>query len=223
MKTRTMTRLMPVCLLFAFALAAAGSLPAEDVATSPEAGPTRVTRQEVWQAMTDELRRQGFRDAQLPRIDDLDLPVALPAVPGRKLRVLSACWDQAAERMQFRLECGEPGQCLPFLAYARVRDVRDNAVHLDGDGRDSGMRNGACRSASVSHATPGVVKPLTNLTVRPGERATTVFVSGWLRIAASVTCLDRGVEGDVIRVRSEDGQVFRARVAGPALLEAVQQ
>jgi len=59
--------------------------------------------------------------------------------------------------------------------------------------------------------------------VRAGDRATAVFLSARLRISASVTCLERGREGEVIRVRNEDGQVFRARISGPALLEAVPQ
>jgi flagella basal body P-ring formation protein FlgA len=59
--------------------------------------------------------------------------------------------------------------------------------------------------------------------VRAGDRATAVFASDRVRIAASVTCLERGREGEVIRVRGEDGQVFRARISGPARLEAVPQ
>ncbi len=31
----------------------------------------------------------------------------------------SRCWDEGPRRTQFRLECGEPGQCLPFLVYLR--------------------------------------------------------------------------------------------------------
>jgi flagella basal body P-ring formation protein FlgA len=48
-----------------------------------------------------------------------------------------------------------------------------------------------------------------------------VFVSSRLRLTASVTCLERGREGEIIRVRSQDGRVFRARISGPARLEAL--
>jgi len=202
--------------VFVFALAAgsllSARLSAEEARTPAETRPTPLTRQEVWQAVVAELRERGLSEAQLPQIEDLDLPVALPAVAGRKLRVSSACWDEGPERTQFRLECGEPGQCLPFLAYVHVHD------------RDAGARAGSCRVESASQPAPQAPpKPLAKPAVRAGDRATAVFLSARLRISASVTCLERGREGEVIRVRGEDGQVFRARIFGPALLEAVPQ
>ena len=161
----------------------------------------------------------------MPRVEDLDLPAALPALAGRRLRVLSACWDEGARRTQFRLECGEPGQCLPFLVY--VHDHGDDRGDDHGDDRgnaDSGVRARPCRMASGRHAAREVSpKPLLKPTVRAGDRATAVFLSKRLRMTASVTCLERGREGEVIRVRGQDGQIFRARISGPALLEALPQ
>jgi len=202
--------------VFVFAIAAGSllstRLSAEEARTPADTGPTPVTRQEVWQAVVAELRRRGLSEPQLPQIEDLDLPFALPALAGRQLRVSSACWDEGPERTQFRLECGEPGQCLPFLAYVHVQN------------RDAGARAGSCRQESPSRPAPEApVKPLAKPAVRAGDRATAVFLSARLRISASVTCLERGREGEVIRVRNEDGQVFRARISGPALLEAVPQ
>jgi len=202
--------------IFVFAIAASSllsaRLSAEEARTPAETRPTPVTRQEVWQAVVAELRERGLPEPQLPRIEDLDLPFALPALAGRKLRVSSACWDEGPDRTQFRLECGEPGQCLPFLAYVHVQS------------RDAGARAGSCRQESPSRPAPEApVKTLAKPAVRAGDRATAVFLSARLRISASVTCLERGREGEVIRVRNEDGQVFRARISGPALLEAVPQ
>jgi Na+-transporting methylmalonyl-CoA/oxaloacetate decarboxylase gamma subunit len=202
--------------ILVFAIAAgsllSARLSAEEARTPADTGPTPVTRQEVWQAVVAELRQRGLSEPQLPRIEDLDLPFALPALAGRQLRVSSACWDEGPERTQFRLECGEPGQCLPFLAYVHVQN------------RDAGARAGLCRLESPSRpASEAPVKPLAKPAVRAGDRATAVFLSARLRISASVTCLERGREGEVIRVRGEDGQVFRARISGPALLEAVPQ
>ena len=48
-----------------------------------------------------------------------------------------------------------------------------------------------------------------------------VFSGSRIRLTASVTCLARGAEGDVIRVRNQDGNIFRARVSAPNLLEAL--
>ena len=202
--------------IFVFAIATSSllsaRLSAEEPGTPADTRPTPVTRQEVWQTVVAELRERGLPEPQLPRIEDLDLPFALPALAGRKLRVSSACWDEGPERTQFRLECGEPGQCLPFLAYVHIHS------------RDASTRAGSCRLESPSRPAPEApVKALAKPAVRAGDRATAVFLSARLRISASVTCLERGREGEVIRVRNEDGQVFRARISGPALLEAVPQ
>jgi hypothetical protein len=221
-------RLILASVLFGLTLAAGSLLVAEGRAndragdrtegraesrTVPSASqPTPVTRQEVWQAIVADLHERGFSEAQLPPIEGLDLPVALPAVAGRKLRVASACWDEGSARTQFRLECAEPGQCLPFLAYVQVRVGGEST------------RAGSCRTKSELHAVAEAsLKSLAKPTVHPGDRATAVFLSARLRISANVTCLERGREGEVIRVRGEDGQVFRARISGPTLLEAVPQ
>ncbi len=198
------------------AIAAVSPLAAEDPA-APAASPTLVTRQEVWQAVVAALHERGLAEPQLPRIEDLDLPVALPALAGRKLRVASECWDEGPARTQFRLECGDPGQCLPFLVYVHV--------HNEDKGKtDVGAQAAPCRLASRSRpAMEAPPKPLAKPTVRAGDRAIAVFASDRLRITASVTCLERGREGEIIRVRGEEGQVFRARISGPALLEALPQ
>jgi hypothetical protein len=162
-----------------------------------------VTREEVWQAVAGELRQRGLREEQLPRAEDLELPVAVPAAEGRTLRVAAVCWDAGLGRVQFRLECREPGQCIPFLAYARTTEK---------------MTVGSCRSASRSaSAQPKKV------VVRAGERAMVVLVANRLRLTSSVICLERGSEGEIIRVKNQDGHIFRARVTAPALLEAWPQ
>ncbi len=206
-----------VRLLIASAIATGSLLLAEGAETTLDSQPTPITRQEVWQAVTAALRERGFREAQLPRLDDVDLPVEIPAVAGRKLRVASACWDQEAQRSQFRMECSHAGECLPFLAY--IHNIR---VEEAGSGAST-FASSCGLSPEPRPASGASLKSLAQPTVRPGDRATTVFASGALRITASVTCLDRGRPGDVIRVRNEDGQVFRARISGPSLLEAVEQ
>jgi hypothetical protein len=205
-------------------------LSAEESHTPPGASST-VTRQEVWQAVAAELRRRGLSEQQLPRIENLDLPVALPALAGRKLRVSSECWDAVPQRTQFRLECGTPGACLPFLVYVHADvhgdvngDVRGE-VH-DAQNANAGAHAGSCRLAAGSHLGPGsrsVPEASPKPTVRAGERARAVLLSNGFRMTASVTCLDRGGAGEVIRVRALDGHIFRARISGPALLEALPQ
>ena len=203
-------RFIFVRFLLACGIAASSLLsaqPAGEESRSPwVARPTLVTRQEVWQAVVDELGKRGLSELQLPRVEDLDLPVALRALDGRSLRVSSTCWDEGLGRTRFRLQCREPKECLPFLVY--VRDFREEDRNAD-----------SCRLPSPRPAAQA--RPIA--VVRAGERATAVFVADRLRMTASVTCLERGNEGAIIRVRSQDGHVFRARISGPALLEALPQ
>lgn len=196
-------------------------LPAKESRTPP----TTATRQEVWQAVLAEFQREGLPEEHLPRIEDLDLPGALPLLAGRRLRVSSACWDEGPRRTQFRLECGEPGECLPFLVYLRNGYLHNVYLHNHvGDDQNANARAGSCRPASEPRrALEPSPKPSPKLVVRAGDRATAVFLSNRLRMTASVTCLERGREGEVIRVRSRDGRVFRARISGPARLEALRQ
>jgi hypothetical protein len=184
---------------------------AEESRPPPGTPPTVATRQEVWQVVVAELQREGLSEQRLPRIEDLDLPGALPALAGRRLHVSSACWDEGPRRTQFRLECGEPGQCLPFLVYLHEH-VRDD--------QNANARAGSRRAASQPRRA---AEPSPKPVLRAGDRATAVFLSNRLRMTASVTCLERGREGEVIRVRSQDGRVFRARISGPARLEVLPQ
>jgi hypothetical protein len=188
--------------------------------------PTPVTRSEAWHAVVAELRSQGLAESQLPRVEDLDLPVA-PALAGRSLKVASACWDQGPRRTQFRLECSAPGQCLPFLVYLHepVRDSDPVTASAEIAGREPSCRlPSGPHPASGSHKGPEAApKPALKPTVLRGDRATAIFVADHLRMTASVTCLDRGREGDIIRARAPDGHVFRARISGPAVLEALPQ
>jgi len=179
---------------------------------------TPVTKQEVLQTVRADLSHRGLADNQLPSIEDIDLPMAPPALPGRSLRVASACWDEGPRRTQFRLECGSPGQCLPFLVY--VPESPDHAAV------DTAGRVRSCRLASAPSPVPkshlaAEAAPAT--AVQNGDRATAVFLSTNMRMTASVTCLERGHEGEVIRVRAPDGHVFRARISGPSLVEALPQ
>jgi len=224
-----MTRFIFARFLIAFGIVSGlwspAVLPAEESRTLPGTLATPLTRQEVWRAVVAELRVRGLSDEQLPRVEDLDLPVALPALAGRTLSVSSACWDAGPRRTQFRLECGAPGQCLPFLVYAR-----DSVGGFVGAGVSAsvnaaaGTRAGSCRLASGSRLAPEAApKTSSKPAVRAGDRATAVLLAGHLRMTASVTCLERGREGEVIRVRGLDGHVFRARISGHALLEALPQ
>jgi hypothetical protein len=173
---------------------------------------TPLTRSEVWQAVTVKLRQRGVREEQLLRIEEIDLPVAVPAAASRTLRVAMVCWDADLSRAQFHMECSEPGQCVPFFAYANAR--RFAAMSSDN------IAGSSCRAPSRQRATS---TPSKKNVIRVGDRATVVFRGSQLHLTALVTCLERGAEGAIVRVRNRDGQIFRARVSAPARLEALTE
>ena len=174
---------------------------------------TPVTREEVWQAITREMRHRGLAEPQMLSIDEINLPAAIPAVESRTLRVSMVCWDAEQQRAQFQMECGRAGQCLPFLAYAAA--ARATAM-----GSEKFMGS-SCRN--VRNTTGEAPLPAHKTLIRVGDHATVFFRGNALNMTALVTCLERGAEGDLIRVRNQDGQIFRVRVFGPARLEAISQ
>ncbi|MFY9644160.1 MAG: hypothetical protein WAK29_03225 [Terriglobales bacterium] len=210
---------------FAAAIAAGSALMAapcraESLAESnvlPETRRESVTRLEVWRAVADELGHRGLPEPQWPRVEELEMPAAVPALAARKLRVLSACWDEVPRRAQFRLECSSAGACLPFLVYLHPA----LAGEVAGSAPKPGLRAslGLCRP-EVLYRPPAAAS---KSAVHPGEPARAVFAANGLRMTARVTCLDRGREGDVIRARAPDGHILRARISGHALLEVLPQ
>ena len=162
---------------------------------------TPLTPEEIYRAVTGELRKRGVREEQLPRIDQIELPAALSAAAGRTLRVAAVRWDANRARAQFRLECA-PGQCIPFLVDARIERSAVNAIAIS----QSPFKRVRQRTA-----------------VRTGDRALAVFLGYRLHLTAAVTCLDHGAENDIIRVRNQEGHIFRARISGPGLLEVLPQ
>lgn len=176
----------------------------------------------VWQAVVAEFRHRNLIGPQWPQIDDLEL-AASESANSHPLRVTSLCWDKRAQRVQLRLECEEAGQCLPFLAYVR-RDQSLEQLERDGSGHDfehSGLpvRLDICGTSSGSRSLPIPKKAA----IQPGDQAAVFFQAEGLRMTASVKCLERGSPGEIIRVRGQDGHIFRARILGPKRLEFVTQ
>ena len=163
---------------------------------------------EAWRAVAGELRSRGVEEGQLPRVEDIEVPVAVPGREGRRLHVSSLCWDSDSKRARFRLECDEAGACLPFFAYMRSFAL----THA---------RAASCQIISVAPRAVSSPSLVSEPLVRAGEHVTAVLEAAGLRITASVTCLDRGARGEVIRVRGQEGGIFHARVAGPAVVEAL--
>src|SRR5882724_6073146 len=116
---------------------------------------TPITRDEVWQAVTIELRQRGVREEQLLRAEEIDLPALIPAAASRTLRVSMVCWDADLRRTQFQLECREPGHCIPFLAYAEAgRSTAMGSEKIAG----SSCRNGSAQRSVSSAARKAIVR-----------------------------------------------------------------
>lgn len=201
---------MKLSLLLAIMFACVGVVGGQESALLP------ITRQETLQAIGVYLRTQGLSEDQLPKASDLELPAAIPASSERTLRVASVCWDAQMDRATFRMECTEAAACLPFLVYAGMSQARFRMLHSS----ENAAVSPAC-SARTAVRTGKAARP--EIVVRPGDRATVVFRGNQLRLSEQVSCLERGAAGDIIRVRNSDGALFRARVVGPGLLEAIMQ
>ena len=159
-----------------------------------------VTKDEVYRTIVDDIRSHGISVPNLPRIEDIDLPLAVPIAGGTRLRIVESCWDLSLARQQFRVACEPSGDCIPFLVYTKVRTT-----------------TGSCQTTARPKGATLSSKPL----VRAGDRATVLYHRDRMRLTTFVTCLDQGAEGDVIRVRNQDGQIFRARISSATLLEAL--
>src|ERR1700682_4920706 len=83
-------------LAFAIAFSSCGFLLAQE----PPPRLTPINRDEVWQAVTGELRQRGVREEQLLRVEEIELPTAVPAFESRTLRVSMVCWDADLSRAQ---------------------------------------------------------------------------------------------------------------------------
>jgi flagellar basal body P-ring formation chaperone FlgA len=162
---------------------------------------TPISREEIHQAVVAAFRQQGVSEKQMPRIDDIEVPAAVSALSGRTLRVADVHWEAATGRAVLRIEC-VPGECIPFLVAVRMeKSTLPSAVAPNPPAKRTRQRSA----------------------VRSGDHALAVFSAERMHLAAAVVCLDRGNEGDVIRVRNQDGHIFRARVSGPGLLEVLPQ
>lgn len=118
--------------------------------------------------------------------------------------------DPLLHTLEARLQC-RSGECLPFLVRFDVPEERGSI--------DEG------KVQIVSQARPFVrsVRKLsvTQDLVRPGQLVTLLWEKGPLRITRSMVCLDRGIEGQQVRMRSkEGGRIVQGRVVTAELVRA---
>jgi hypothetical protein len=168
--------------------------------------------EEIHSLLGKALTQRGVPAAQLPSLDELDCT----AVPPRAgpLAVEHVNWDAQRRAFQFRIACSAPQRCLPFLVHARVGETKAalirESLDIVGEGERPTRR---VRLRTGGHS------PNRSL-VSPGRPATLLVERDGMRIRASVTCLERGGKGEIVRVRLHDTrQLFRAQVIGDALVK----
>jgi hypothetical protein len=150
------------------------------------------------------------------RAGDVLLPANPPHIaPDASLHVASEQWDPRAHGLQLRIACSTRRDCLPFFVTVQFAgtptELREIAV------RFAPLRQSAESSRSAAAPvviTPPRKKPSAVLT-RPGMLAGMTVEARGIHISTQVICLDRGIEGQIIRVRNlESKRVLRAQVVG---------
>lgn len=123
--------------------------------------------------------------------------------PHLKVRSLSKWGDG---RMMARMECETAGECLPFLVGVKL---------------NSGMRDQAVRTQSAPAAIPAVpAMDARSYLVRSGEPTMLLLEGPHVQIRIPVVCLENGLPGQKVRVRSTDRhQVYFAQVVDATLLK----
>jgi len=190
--------------------------PQPELSNPLRAATSAVSATEVAATINRELRRRGSAEAELVSARDLEFPGTVSVPGGNSLEVSSISWDVMLRAWQFRLGCQNPASCLPFLVTAHLPASRFPEI------RDKGRPPGTVLGP-VEPATSVLRIPSTHATmlVKAGQPARVVVERAGMRITVQVICLERGSQGQLIRVRHRDSRgVFAARVVAAGLLES---
>ena len=120
-----------------------------------------------------------------------------------KLRVRSVDkWGD--HRLMVRLECVNPQECVPFMV-----------------GLQLGKGGDAENAASSLQSATGTTRPsLKSYVVRAGAQTTLMLDGERVHIRIPVVCMENGIPGQKVRVRSSDRkQVYTAEVVDATLLK----
>jgi hypothetical protein len=167
---------------------------------------------EIYPAVEKALVDRGVPVTQLPAQEELDCAAA-PRRPG-PFAVEDVAWDAERQVFQIRIACSDAPRCLPFLVQAHVGQAKAVAIRqkLKASARQPGAGRLEIRQASSGGTA-------THVLVKPGHAATLLLERDGVRIRMPVTCLERGAEGDLVRVRLKAArQFFRAQVIGTDLV-----
>jgi hypothetical protein len=148
--------------------------------------------------------------------EELDLSGAAGLPEEAQFDLAGMRWDALLGRWEFQLRCRNRQQCVPFLVSAKA----ENRPELQAGAGQKQARLTVVRASGpimfAGKRRPGAPA------VEAGQNAKVSWSKAGLEISAQVVCLERGVEGQWIRVRPREGRgrVLRARVAGKGRLVA---
>jgi len=129
-------------------------------------------------------------------------------------RVISDQWEAGTGAAQLRVACSPAKDCLPFYVM----------VEFDGTAAERKEIAGRmARPIARAETFPTAVKKSERARARKkpaltqaGGWASMTVEGGGIHIFTQVICLERGVQGQIIRVRNpESKRVLRAQVVGP--------
>jgi len=135
-----------------------------------------------------------------------------------RLLLNKTAWDASTGRWNVVARCAHAEDCVPFLIQVPGSGAEFQSESASASAGDSSAPTTRPRNVA-SHLRPASAseKPL----VQPGQHATLVWDQDGIRVAGTVTCLDRGGMGDAVRARmGPGGRVIRATVVRAGLLRA---
>ena len=175
------------------------------------------SRQEIFQAIQDELDRRGISKQGKLRPDDLNIQSTVPALLVDKgLQVKKIRYDPFRREIVFEIWDSQEPWVLPFEV--TLRDNSELISRLAGGLADA--------DASVQTVSPtvgkgvGPVRSQPPILATPGTLATVIMLGQNVRITITVAPLQPGVRGQIILVRDVScGRVMTAEVLDQNLLQ----
>jgi hypothetical protein len=216
-----------VLLTGVLALPSRGPRAADIPAMSAWAPPTRgsridtaralppVSREEIFQAIQDDLARRGVVGREALRPGDLIIQSAVPALKkDAGLRARSIRYDRIRRETVFQLWASREPEYLPFDVTTRLTPESWGWASL-AEGQPSGA--GAAAAGGAGH--PAKTRP--PVLVKPGTPATLTIQGENVRVTTTVDPLQPGIQGQRILVREvASGQLMNAEVVDAGMLEA---
>jgi hypothetical protein len=181
--------------------------------------PRLVSRQEIFQAIQNDLARLGITGRERLQLDDLLIQSSVPALkPDVGLQVKRIGFDPLRRVTVFELWASQEPQYLPFKVTTRCDP---QSWGFRSEWRQEGVESGLWAESSSTFGGAGKSTSKLPVLAKPGRFATLVMLGQNIRITTTVLPLQPGSKGQRILVRDPDTQrVMSAEVVDEGLLQA---